>query len=129
MSTAEGSTSGISEDTKRKLAQSLGGNVAESSVASAKENHHDQLENGQVLGEVTRILEATTGIEREEMSSSARLDEDLNVDSLSKVDTAVRLEEKFGVRVEEDDIMQASTVGDLVELVERKQGEKGEQRD
>ena len=42
------------------------------------------------------------------------------MDSLSKVDTAVRLEERFGVRIEEADILQASTVGDLVELVEGK---------
>lgn len=118
MSTSQGPTSGISEEAKRKLAASLGGNVAGASAASAQEEPQDDGAERDFFAEVARILEATTGIEREEIGERSRLDEDLNVDSLSKVDTAVRLEERFGVRIEEADILQASTVGDLVELVE-----------
>ena len=124
MSTSQGPTSGISEEAKRKLAASLGGNQAGASAASVLEEQDEKATGNDVTGEVARVLEATTGIEREEISERSRLDGDLNVDSLSKVDTAVRLEEKFGVRIEEEDILQASTVGDLVTLIERKQGEQ-----
>ena len=124
MSTSQGSTSGISEEAKRKLAASLGGNQAGASAASVLEVQDEEATGNDVTGEVARVLEVTTGIEREEISERSRLDEDLNVDSLSKVDTAVRLEEKFGVRIEEEDILRASTVGDLVTLIERKQGEQ-----
>ena len=118
MSAEQAPTSGISEEAKRKLAASLGGNGAGATAASTQEDQHGDVAKDNVLDGVARIIETTTGIEREEIGERSRLDEDLNIDSLSKVDTAVRLEEKFGVRIEEDDILQASTVGDLVKLIE-----------
>lgn len=119
MSAEQGSTSGISEEAKRKLAASLGGNAAGATAASAQKDQHGDATKDNVLDGVARIIETTTGIEREEIGERSRLDEDLNIDSLSKVDTAVRLEEKFGVRIEEDDILEASTVGDLVKFIEQ----------
>jgi len=49
---------------------------------------------------------------------SARLEEDLNFDSLEKVELAVAVEQEFGLRaIQEEDVMDIETVGDLEELV------------
>lgn len=52
------------------------------------------------------------------IQASARLEEDLKLDSLGKVELAVAIEQEFGLRaIKEEDVMDIKTVGDLEELV------------
>ncbi len=44
---------------------------------------------------------------------------DLNYDSLGKVEFAMQLEEEFELRVADDELGMVQTVGDAVELVKR----------
>ena len=64
-------------------------------------------------------VEDATGIEREELEGSKRLGDDLNIDSLSLMDIAVRLEEEFGVEVPDEDINRVKTIDELVGLVDK----------
>ena len=45
--------------------------------------------------------------------------EDLDVDSLSMVEVVVAAEEKFGVRIPDDDVKGLKTVGDAVAYIQR----------
>lgn len=68
---------------------------------------------------VLDIVEDATGIEREDLEGSKRLGDDLNIDSLSLMDIAVRLEEEFGVEVPDEDINRVKTIDELVGLVDK----------
>lgn len=68
---------------------------------------------------VLNIVEDATGIEREDLEGSKRLGDDLNIDSLSLMDIAVRLEEEFGVEVPDEDINRVKTIDELVGLVDK----------
>lgn len=68
---------------------------------------------------VLDVVEDATGIEREELEGSKRLGDDLNIDSLSLMDIAVRLEEEFGVEVPNEDINRVKTIDELVGLVDK----------
>ena len=48
--------------------------------------------------------------------------EDLDVDSLSMVEIVVAAEEKFGVRIPDDQVKNLKTVGDAVSFIENAQG-------
>jgi acyl carrier protein len=45
--------------------------------------------------------------------------DDLDVDSLSMVEVVVAAEEKFGVRIPDDDVKNLKTVGDAVTYIEK----------
>lgn len=68
---------------------------------------------------VLDVVEDATGIEREDLEGSKRLGDDLNIDSLSLMDIAVRLEEEFGVEVPDEDINRVKTIDELVGLVDK----------
>ena len=68
---------------------------------------------------VLDVVEDATCIEREELEGSKRLGDDLNIDSLSLMDIAVRLEEEFGVEVPDEDINRVKTIDELVGLVDK----------
>ena len=76
---------------------------------------------GEVLDEIRRILaaelEAAGPVE-----PAHELVRDLGVDSLGAIVLAVGLEDRFRVRLAEEDAARVRTVGDLVELVLRERG-------
>lgn len=49
--------------------------------------------------------------------------EELRMDSLDKIETAMAIEEEFGCVLEDVDLEKCHTVGDLVDLVKRVTGE------
>lgn len=74
--------------------------------------------------DIAQIIANTTGLTPEEVTDSSRLVEDLGLDSLSVVEIAVRCEDAFGVRVEEEAVSRFSTVGDVRAYIERAAAEK-----
>jgi acyl carrier protein len=56
-------------------------------------------------------------IPRERVTLSARLMEDLELDSIDAIDMAVHIQEITNVRVDEQELRKLHTVGDTVELV------------
>jgi acyl carrier protein len=49
--------------------------------------------------------------------------DELRMDSLDKVETAMAIEEDFGCILEDVDLEKCTTVGDLIDLVQRVTGE------
>jgi acyl carrier protein len=60
------------------------------------------------------------GVEQDGIAMESDLMGDLNLDSLDTVELALALEEQYGVEIPEADMEDVSTVGDVVELIEKK---------
>lgn len=122
--------SGLSEDAKAKLAAALGGSVgaagqepaakAAGSTAKAKAAEAPAEEAGVAAG-LARIIEAASGLPLEEITPNARIEEDLAIDSLSRIDIITQAEDKFGVRIDEMDLQASMTVKEFAELIEARQ--------
>jgi len=53
---------------------------------------------------------------------SAKLREDLDIDSLSAVELALELETAFDIRIEDEELVKLLTVQDVVDVVSTKKG-------
>ena len=60
------------------------------------------------------------GIERDDITTDAKFEEDLDVDSLGVVELLMALEDNFGVKIPDEEAEQITTVGEAVNLVELK---------
>ncbi|MBE6701115.1 MAG: acyl carrier protein [Ruminococcaceae bacterium] len=74
--------------------------------------------------EIKTALEEEHDVEPELITADAEFINDLKLNSLELADLAVLCEDKFGVEIEEQDIHTLITVGDLVDYLEAKQGDK-----
>lgn len=54
-----------------------------------------------------------------ELEDDARLVDDLAMDSLDYVEVVIEIEEKFGIRIDDEKLQPIETIGQLIELVER----------
>ncbi|MFO0606741.1 MAG: acyl carrier protein [Polyangiales bacterium] len=73
----------------------------------------------QILAEITRSLADDFDVDPALVSASARLREDLDLDSIDAVDLSVKMQELTGRRVEESTLRAIRTVGDVVDAVAR----------
>ncbi|WP_407973182.1 acyl carrier protein (plasmid) [Burkholderia pyrrocinia] len=69
---------------------------------------------GQTADSVKVLLSEILGGRPEEYSESLRLVEDLAMDSLELLDLAMVLEDRYGIKLESDDIFKLETIGDVV---------------
>jgi acyl carrier protein len=74
-----------------------------------------------VRAELAEIVEEIAGVPADDVQSDKSFVEDLDVDSLSMVEIVVAAEEKFGVRIPDDEVKYLKTVGDAVSFIERAQ--------
>jgi len=70
------------------------------------------------LGE---ILEEVAGVLPEDATLDKSFTDDLDVDSLSMVEIATAVEDKFGVAIPDDELANIKTVGDAVSFIEKNQ--------
>ena len=72
-----------------------------------------------VFDEVKKaIRKVNPGIDESKIASGALLKDDLDIDSLDLVEVAMALEDVFNLTLEEDEMDNIKTVGDIVSLVE-----------
>lgn len=64
-------------------------------------------------------------IKPEDVSDSTRLRDDLDLSSLQAVTLVMDLEDEFGVVIEDEEIESLATVGDVLSIIQAKQGEAG----
>jgi acyl carrier protein len=64
------------------------------------------------------IRKVNPGIDESKIVSGALLKDDLDIDSLDLVEVAMALEDVFNLTLEEDEMDNIKTVGDIVSLVE-----------
>ena len=60
------------------------------------------------------------GIEPERLTEQASLSQDLGLDSLAGIELATALEDRFSLRITDDELAAVRTYGDLERLVLRK---------
>ncbi|GGB41558.1 acyl carrier protein [Flexivirga endophytica] len=75
----------------------------------------------EILQGLADIVNEETGVEASEVQLDKSFTEDLDIDSLSMMTIVVNAEEKFGVRIPDDDVKNLSTVGDAVNYIQKAQ--------
>lgn len=74
----------------------------------------------EVRRKVVAILVEQIGVDEEEITDDASIQDDLGADSLDAVEIAMSAEEEFGIEIPDDDIEPLSTVKQVVDyLVKR----------
>ena len=71
---------------------------------------------------VAEILEEVAGVTPSDVTPEKSFTEDLDVDSLSMVEIATAVEDKFGVAIPDDELANIKTVGDALNFIEKNQG-------
>ena len=74
-----------------------------------------------VLAELASILEEVAGVNPEDVTPEKSFVDDLDVDSLSMVEVAMAVEEKFGAKIPDEQLSELKTVGDAVTYIEQHQ--------
>ena len=67
-----------------------------------------------------KILMEQLNVSEEKITMEANIVEDLEADSLSVMQIIMELEEEFGLTVEDEDVNNLRTVGDIVKYCESK---------
>jgi acyl carrier protein len=66
---------------------------------------------------LAEILEEVAGVSPDDVTEEKSFTDDLDVDSLSMVEVVVAAEEKFGVKIPDDEVQNLKTVGDAVAYI------------
>ena len=76
----------------------------------------------EILSGLAEIVNEETGLPVESVEPDKNFTDDLDIDSLSMMTIVVNAEEKFGVRIPDDDVKNLKTVGDAVSYIVKAQG-------
>ncbi len=76
----------------------------------------------EILRGLAEIVNEETGLQVESVELDKSFTDDLDIDSLSMMTIVVNAEEKFGVRIPDDDVKNLKTVGDAVSYIQSAQG-------
>ena len=83
----------------------------------------------EIIAELGQIVEEVTGIEPSEVTVDKSFVDDLDIDSLSMVEIAVQTEDKYGVKVPDEDLAGLRTVGDIVAYIQKLEAEGAEAKE
>ena len=75
----------------------------------------------EIRPDLAEIVNEVAGIDVEEVQLEKSFTEDLDVDSLSMVEIATAVEDKFGVAIPDDELGNIKTVGDAMNYIEANQ--------
>jgi acyl carrier protein len=74
--------------------------------------------SNEILADLSTIVEEVAGVDAAQVQADKSFVDDLDIDSLSMVEIVVAAEEKFGVRIPDDEVKNLKTVGDAVNYIE-----------
>ena len=77
--------------------------------------------NEDIEKELAEIVEEIAGVAAADVTPEKSFVDDLDIDSLSMVEIAVQAEDKFGVKIPDDELANLKTVGDAVNYIASKQ--------
>ena len=72
----------------------------------------------EITAGLSEILEEVAGVNPGDVAEDKSFTDDLDVDSLSMVEVAMAAEEKFGVKIPDDELPKLKTVGDAVSFIQ-----------
>lgn len=73
-----------------------------------------------MLEDIKKILVETANVDGSKVTEEATLSEDLGIDSLDSVEIVLELESAYDIKIEDEEIQNLKTVGDIMKLVESK---------
>jgi acyl carrier protein len=68
----------------------------------------------EILAGLAEIVNEETGLDAESVQMDKSFTDDLDIDSLSMMTIVVNAEDRFGVRIPDEEVKNLSTVGDAV---------------
>lgn len=68
--------------------------------------------------QVTAILVDQLGVSADQVTPTARIQEDLEADSLAVMEVVMEAEDQFGIEIPEEELMNMKTVQNIVDFVE-----------
>jgi acyl carrier protein len=71
----------------------------------------------EILDGLAEIVNEETGIETDQVEPDKSFTDDLDIDSLSMMTIVVNAEEKFGVKIPDDEVKNLKTVRDAVTYI------------
>lgn len=80
------------------------------------------LSEQEILAGLAEIVNEETGLAADAVQLDKAFTDDLDIDSLSMMTIVVNAEEKFGVRIPDEDVKNLQTVGDAVTYIQSAQG-------
>ena len=80
------------------------------------------LSEQEILSALAEIVNEETGLPADAVQLDKNFTDDLDIDSLSMMTIVVNAEEKFNVRIPDDDVKNLRTVGDAVSYIQSAQG-------
>lgn len=75
------------------------------------------LTENEVLAGIREIVEEVAGVSPDQIEMGKSFTNDLDVDSLSMVEVVVAAEERFGIKIPDDEVTKMGTVGDAVKFI------------
>ena len=78
-------------------------------------------DNAEILAGLAEIVKDVVDIDTAEVTADKSFVDDLDIDSLSMVEIAVQAEDKFGVKIPDDQLAELKTVGDAVDYIAKHQ--------
>ena len=73
----------------------------------------------EIRTDLAEIVNEVAGIPAESVQLDKSFSDDLDVDSLSMVEVAMAVEEKFGAKIPDEQLSELKTVGDAVTYIEQ----------
>ena len=83
----------------------------------------------EIRSDLAEIVNEVAGTDTDDVQLDKSFVDDLDIDSLSMVEIAVQTEDKYGVKIPDEDLASLRTVGDAVSYIQKLEAEGGEAAD
>ena len=80
----------------------------------------EKIAKEEIFDKLKELVVDQLGVEEDEVTMEATMQDDLGADSLDLVDLVMSVEEEFGVKVADEDLENIKTVGDIVNYIEER---------